>query len=334
MLRYKGMIDTLVLVLIAAALLGAFFIFIEINKYVSIIEIKGEVDVYLDLEDRGTHILSFLRSKKSDMNYMGILGSYTAGEVPTELENEITSTLRQLGDYHVIVQDPKGIIKEFKSIKPPTGGTYLKEQISLDWPVKNYETIEDGYGWRMLEGRKDFHGGVDFAVLEGTEVYSAYPKGRVVKIGKNCEPSPDVCKDVYTCKTGGEDPYCCCHEGLGNHIVIEHVTASETFYTHYDHLSEVYVGVDYVIGQGKDIHPSQPIGKTGKTGFVKGVTGEHLHFELSKSEIKSDENSIDPCPYFPLPVPPECEQESHRSPSLSVSIPLPNGQIGIVGLII
>ncbi len=325
----KGMVDTLVLVLIAAALIGASFILLHITNLFSIIKIKGEVNVFLNIEDRGSEILSFLRSERNGMNYMEILGLYTTNEVPPDLEKEITTTLGRFKDYHLVVRGPSGVIKEFKSVKSPTGSGTLQGLINLNWPLKTSISIKDGYGWRTVKGDKEFHGGVSFAAPEGIEVYSAYPKGRVVKVGKNCKPSSDFCEKVDDCIGTNPDPQCCCHDGIGNHIVIEHAVGGEKFYTHYYHLSEVYVNVGYELG--KDIKANQPIGKSGKTGLVKRLMGEHLYFELSKSEIRGDK-PIDPCPYFPQPVPANCEHESHRSESLSVSIPLPNGQIGSVEL--
>ena len=327
----KGMIDTLALVVIAASILGAFFIFMQINNLVGILKIKGEVSVYIDIQDRGTQILSFLRSEKNGMNYMTILGSYLADDVPGHLERNISETLEKFGTYDLSVWDEnRQLLKEFTSLKPPMGGTFFQGKITLNWPVKNYRSISSGYGWREISGKKDFHGGIDFAVPEGTEVYSAYSKGMVVAVGKNCKPSPDVCKNIDSCKSSS-DPFCCCNGGLGNYVVIEHFSGGEKFYTHYDHLSEVYVNVGYELG--KDIQPNHPIGKSGRTGFVKGKTGEHLHFELSRSKFKSDDKSVDPCPYFPQPVPANCEQESHRSSALSVTIPMPNGKTGSVEMI-
>ncbi len=324
------MVDTIVLVVIAAALLGAFFIFIQINNFIGIIKIKGEVDVYLNIQDQGTQLLSFLKSQKSGTNYMGMLGSYAAKDTPDEYDKEITSTLQKLGDYDLFVQNQsQEIIKEFKSVNSPAGGQNIGVVIKLDWPLKNHNTINNGYGWRDLSGKRDFHGGLDFAVTE-EEVYSAYPTGKVVRMGKGCEPSPNVCANVDSCATSN-DQYCCCNSGLGNFVVIKHEISGETFYTHYDHLKEVYVHMNDEIG--KDIMPDQPIAKSGNTGYIQGENGYHLHFEMSKSEIKSDDASIDPCIYFPQPVPVNCEQESHRPAGLSVDIPLPNGQVGEVSLI-
>lgn len=336
MSRFKGYMDFIALVLVCVTVIISVLVFIEINNYLGILKIKGDVDVYLDIDDRGSQILSLLRAKKNDMTYMGIMGSYAAENVPSDLENEIIATLGKMGTYHVIIQSPTDTVKEFKSVETQEKGKSLKKQIRLEWPVKNYNTIRDGYGWRTLTMMKDgskeeyenFHGGIDFAVREA-EVYAVYP-GTVVKMYKGCEPSPNICENVVSCSAGDAGkkyPYCCCQWGKGNFIVLKHSSPDEeVFYTHYVHLKELKVTV------GEKVPSKKVIGISGRTGLSKGATGYHLHFELGESETKSDEKSINPCPYFPEPVPAVCEQESHRSAGLSVSIPMPNGQIGNVEL--
>ncbi|MFH1236827.1 MAG: M23 family metallopeptidase [Candidatus Aenigmatarchaeota archaeon] len=328
MSKCKGLADTFMLVIVAAVLLATFFIFIQINNFIGIAKIKGEVNVYYDVQDRGTQMLSLMKAQKSGQTYMSMLGSYAATGVPSGYETELMTTLQKLGEYDLFVQTQSNdILKEFKSSSPPSGLGYVDKGIQLNWPVKNYNTISSGYGMRDLKSSSDMHGGIDFAVAE-EKVYSAYPTGKVVRMGKGCEPSPDRCVNVNSCSVSS-DKYCCCNSGLGNFIVIEHVINGQKLYTHYDHLKEIYVKVNDELG--KDIKAGEPIGLSGTTGFS---TGNHLHFELNRDSLKADKTSVNPCPYFPDPVPVNCEQESHRSAGLTVTIPLPNGQVGSVGLII
>ena len=60
--------------------------------------------------------------------------------------------------------------------------------------------------------------------------------------------------------------------GYGTYIKIQHPNGTETLY---GHLSKVFVKEgDYVLQDG------QSIGLIGNTGYVKGATGCHLHFEV------------------------------------------------------
>ncbi len=60
--------------------------------------------------------------------------------------------------------------------------------------------------------------------------------------------------------------------GYGTHIIIDHGNGYQTLYAH---CSELYVTVGEQVSQG------QVIAKMGNTGRVYGVTGIHLHFEVT-----------------------------------------------------
>ncbi|MCK5022915.1 MAG: M23 family metallopeptidase [Candidatus Aenigmarchaeota archaeon] len=331
-LKSKGMVDTVVLLVFAAVLLATFFIFMQINSVIGIVKIKGEIDIYLDIEDQGTETLAFLSTKKSDINYMGVLGSYAASNVPKKIEDDLKATLLKFERYNLVVQGPNGVVKEIKSANQPTSTVGLEYDVKLAWPVKDYNTISSGYGYRQLSSKgTDFHGGLDFAIAKGTSVYSTYSSGKVVRIGKNCKSSDPVkCEKITSCS--GNSDTCCCNGGLGNFVVIEHTSdKGKIFYTHYDHLDTVNVKLGDILG--KEINPKTPIGTSGNTGYVLGKTGEHLHFEMNSDKYKNDKTSINPCNYFNEPVPSTCGQSSTKSPSLSVVIPMPNGKVGNVGLL-
>ena len=74
--------------------------------------------------------------------------------------------------------------------------------------------------------------------------------------------------------------------GLGLHVVIQHDDGSETVYAH---LSETYVEIGQMVGQG------EPVGAIGCTGYC---TGDHLHFELHIGGV-----AVDPLPYLLSSVP-------------------------------
>jgi murein DD-endopeptidase MepM/ murein hydrolase activator NlpD len=330
----------------------SFFLLLFLLKWVhanKLLSYKGEIDIFIERNDQGSEIYTLLSGEKDYYKNMVVLGASAAKNMPAEVDRQLKNSLDDIAaakkatEYYLNVWDGPTLLKSFGN-KPATSapattmlnqplGTQLGNYVTLSWPVKNYNTIGDGYGWRLLKGRMDAHGGIDFAVPDGTDVYSAYPSGKVVRTGKDCEPSPDKCAAVSSC-SASQDEYCCCNGGLGNFIVIKHEINGEAFYTHYDHLKEVYVDVNDELG--KDIRPNEAIGKSGTTGFS---TGYHLHFELSKSEQKSDESSINPCPYFPQPVPDDCEQESqkttaYREEGVYAEIPLPNGEKGRIELVL
>ncbi|MBX4205315.1 MAG: M23 family metallopeptidase [Candidatus Doudnabacteria bacterium] len=64
--------------------------------------------------------------------------------------------------------------------------------------------------------------------------------------------------------------------GYGNTIVINH---GNGFKTRYGHASELYVKA------GEYVEKGQTIAKQGNTGRVRGVTGIHLHFEITKNGV-------------------------------------------------
>ncbi len=67
--------------------------------------------------------------------------------------------------------------------------------------------------------------------------------------------------------------------GYGNHIWIDH---GNGYKTHYAHNEELYVQVGDTVTQG------QVIAKMGRSGNVRGVTGIHLHFEITYNGVKQN----------------------------------------------
>lgn len=65
--------------------------------------------------------------------------------------------------------------------------------------------------------------------------------------------------------------------GYGNHVIIDHGNGYRTLYAHND---VNYVNVGDYVNQG------QVIAKMGNTGRVYGVTGIHVHFEISFNGVK------------------------------------------------
>jgi murein DD-endopeptidase MepM/ murein hydrolase activator NlpD len=112
------------------------------------------------------------------------------------------------------------------------------------YPVSSEARLTSGYGYRTdpFTGKRAFHGGIDLAVPENTEVVSC-GIGRIEKAGYN--------------RTNG------------NYIIIDH---GNNYKSYYGHLSRVNVK------KGDEVVKGQVIGLSGNTGMS---TGPHLHFQIT-----------------------------------------------------
>ncbi len=108
------------------------------------------------------------------------------------------------------------------------------------YPLKSVY-ITSYYGARTLNGKYDYHYGIDLRAANGTSVMAS-----------------DGGKVIYAGKMGT----------YGTLVKIEHDNGNVTYYAH---LSSVSVKV------GQRVYQGQVISKSGSTG---NVTGPHLHFEL------------------------------------------------------
>jgi murein DD-endopeptidase MepM/ murein hydrolase activator NlpD len=113
------------------------------------------------------------------------------------------------------------------------------------FPLKTYR-LTSAYGLRLspITGTPRFHGGLDLAAPEGTEVY-AVRNGVVSEVGED---------SVY-----------------GRYIIISH---GENWTSLYGHLS--FIAADL----RSSVQSGSLIGKVGSTGLS---TGPHLHFELRQN---------------------------------------------------
>jgi len=107
------------------------------------------------------------------------------------------------------------------------------------WPVRG--RITSPYGMRVLNGRKDFHAGIDIAGPTGTNIVAA-ESGRVSYAG-------------YM-------------RGYGNVIILSHDGGYSTVYGH---------NSVNLVKKGQYVKKGSIIGKVGRTG---NATGPHLHFEV------------------------------------------------------
>ncbi len=113
------------------------------------------------------------------------------------------------------------------------------------WPVgrASYNYMSSPYGWRTLNGRREFHYAIDIAAPRGTPVLAS--KGGKVKSAK-------------WVTTGG-----------GWQVVIDH---GGTYYTYYNHLNE-----RPIVSAGQTVTQGQVIGYVGDSGYAFGT---HLDFKI------------------------------------------------------
>lgn len=109
-------------------------------------------------------------------------------------------------------------------------------------PVSGY-TITSEYGWRTdpFTKKKDFHTGIDLAVIQGTPIYPVL--------------SGIVQKTAY-------------NSSYGNYVLIVHENGVATKYCHMQYT---------FVRQGEKVTQQDILGTVGQTG---AATGPHLHFEL------------------------------------------------------
>ena len=109
--------------------------------------------------------------------------------------------------------------------------------------------ITSGFGSRILNGRRDYHPGIDLSAHCGQPIKAAAP-GVVVFAGYGT--------GVY--------------QGYGNVVVIYHPASG--VYSMYGHMEKIYAH------PGERPGPNTVIGLTGQTGFAFGC---HVHFEVRHS---------------------------------------------------
>ncbi|MEG1926649.1 MAG: peptidoglycan DD-metalloendopeptidase family protein [Ruthenibacterium sp.] len=116
-----------------------------------------------------------------------------------------------------------------------TGEKYL-------WPLQNYSELSSDFGWRVLNGHRDLHRGIDIPAPKGTPIYAA--AGGVVSITAHW--SYGVCVKISV---------------AGNMVNI------------YGHMASRAAGIT----DGVTVTAGQLIGYVGSTG---NSLGNHLHFEV------------------------------------------------------
>jgi len=132
-----------------------------------------------------------------------------------------------------------------------------------------------------------FHGGIDFAAAEGTEVYS--PADGTVK-EKYYQNDPNIPIDFD-------------FKSLGNVIIIKHNMNKTTIYGHLSGFGKDDLGDGNELEVGDKVSAGQVIAYVGKTG---NSTGSHLHFMT-----KDDSGFYNPCLESTLKI---CDGAYHYEP--------------------
>lgn len=135
------------------------------------------------------------------------------------------------------------------------------------FPTSPESVITSPWGWRILNGERDFHAGTDFASPSGTSqpIY-ATQSGVVIQSGWL--------------------------GSAGNTVTIKHT--GDPYYSRYMHMVRTPD-----VSVGDVVSKCQKIGDTGNTGNSFGV---HLHFEIapSEGEFGKNGNTLDPEIYLEM----------------------------------
>lgn len=107
------------------------------------------------------------------------------------------------------------------------------------WPVRG--RLTSPFGPRVLNGRKEFHSGIDIGAPTGTNIVAA---------------------------ESGLVSYAGYMRGYGNVIILSHNGGYSTVYAHCSVI---------LVNKGQRVNQRTIIGKVGSTGYT---TGPHLHFEV------------------------------------------------------
>ena len=150
---------------------------------------------------------------------------------------------QDIADYNALKAE---IVKSTETLKYVSGAFINYENAGTLTSKKS--TIKLGFSreQNLKDGRLFKHDGIDFEVSSGVDV-PAMASGKVAYVG-----------------------FC---DVLGNFVVIDHGYGLKTWYAH---LSEITVSA------GDTVRTSQPLGKTGSTGFI---TENRLHVEFTVFNI-------------------------------------------------
>lgn len=137
----------------------------------------------------------------------------------------------------------------FSNLSDSKSTTLDNNDTSLYFPI-NSKNFSSYYGYRDLNGKSNFHDGVDIPASPGTKIYS--------------------CNNGIIINS-------CFLKGYGNCVIILHDDGKKSLY---GHLSE-----NYIVSNGMYVKKGENIGYVGpkylSDGKLNGyTTGPHLHFTI------------------------------------------------------
>jgi murein DD-endopeptidase MepM/ murein hydrolase activator NlpD len=206
-----------------------------------------QADVLGAISDGKSYISFIGIALQSDRNDQ-ILTS--AREVRSYVSKDVLGTKEKPKDWTIVDKDIKSDQIYKPEIKKSSNGKKTKVSGWVD-PLKSIKISSD-YGDRILDGKPDFHRGIDLKASIGTPVFSVLP-GKVVYAGDS--------------------------SGYGQVVIIAH--QDNGISTLYGHVSEILTSAGATVKAGDIIAKSGNLGKS---------TGPHLHFEIRKV-VATDKNS-------------------------------------------
>ena len=182
----------------------------------------------------------------------------------------LTTPLRVLGGFFGL-----GDLDGIEQLKLSHDDKVLIMLTDLEWtgeyplPIQGASITSD-YGDRIhpVTGKPSFHTGIDFAAYHGAPILSI-ADGEVVKV--------NTAVNSY-----------------GNYICIRHETPTETFYSFYAHMKDIYLFEGQSVKQGATIGTQGGDPNLDKNPGTS--TGSHLHFEIRKTEYYGSD--VDPKGYL------------------------------------
>lgn len=143
-----------------------------------------------------------------------------------------------------------GVDMEFSSLETLEGVCFddVDTGLKMSEPLKDY-VITSSFGYRVspVSGETGIHTGLDMAAGYGQSIYAA--------------------ADGTVADSAWDNSY-------GNYIKIRHKNNTVTIYAHCSHLC---------VSEGEKVKKGEKIAEVGSTG---ASTGNHLHFEIRKDNIR------------------------------------------------
>ena len=282
-------------------------ILVQIFATTGIMVSKKVIQNEMYVDDRGTELISLMRSSDGDTTVMYVLGTLAADNYNDYMKDDLQgisdkiakmSASHELVIYgetlgHYIGKESKANVPAYTEVSTQSCGKNapVVDNIKLKWPSSG-KTISSGFGYREVSDKCDCHGGID---VGGSDLNVYATDGTVIDLYPNPDKGQSSCKQVGNCLGIKKDDKgysdCRCNHGYGNSIVIEHIFNGNKYRSYYYHLKTVDSGLRV----GGNVKAGQVIAKSGNTGYSSGA---HLHFELRGSPFITDKESIIPCNLF------------------------------------